>query len=121
MKHKIFTTKFLLLQLRPPPLPPPHAPSDAHSDAAAHGPPHLIHLLVVLEGAQSLVVALDLVPQDGVLLRCPSLVKLQATHSVQSLQVQPATELDAHSVHDKVRLEVHLRDRGRDRERDRDG
>lgn len=92
-------------------LSPPHASSDTHSDAATHGPPHLIHLLVVLEGAQPLVVALDLVPQDGVLLRRPSLVELQATHSVEALQVQPATEVDTHSVHDEVRLEMNLRGR----------
>lgn len=90
-------------------LPPPHASSYAHADATAHGPPHLIHLLVVLEGAQSLVVPLDLVPQDGVLLRRPPLVVLETAHTVQSLQVHPATEQHAHSVHDEVRLEVDLR------------
>lgn len=58
--------------------------------------------------AYSLIVPVDLVAQHQVLLGGPAIVELQTTDAVQSLEVQPAAELDAHAVHDEVRSNMDL-------------
>lgn len=67
-----------------------------------------VHALVVLELAQPLVVALDLVSQRGVLDGGALLVQLQAARALQLLQVDPAAPPDAHAVHYEPRYDVDL-------------
>lgn len=64
--------------------------------------------LLVLEVAQALVVALDLLAQRRVLDGRAVLVQLQAPGPVQPLEVDPAAPPHAHPVHYEPGHDVHL-------------
>jgi hypothetical protein len=66
-------------------------------------------MLRFLKVFQSLVVSLELLLQDRVFVGSSSLVVVQFADAVESLEVQPATELHADAVDDEMRLDVNLR------------
>ena len=79
-------------------------PRGAHQPRQVSRP----RLALLLELSQPPVVALDLLPQLAVLDGGRVLVKLQAAHAVESLQVDPALPSDAHAVQDEGGADVDL-------------
>lgn len=73
------------------------------------GGPGTIGPLLLLELAQPLIVALQLIAQQSVLLGGPLLVVLETADAVEAVQVDPAPPPHAHAVHDEMRAQVNLK------------
>jgi len=68
-----------------------------------------VHSLLLLEFAQPLVVALDLLSQQRILLGGSFLVVFEAADAVQPVHIDPTAPPHAHAVHDQMRAQVHLK------------
>jgi len=68
-----------------------------------------VHSLFLLEFAQPLVVALDLLSKQRVLLGGSFLVVLEAADAIQPVHIDPTAPPHAHAVHDQMRAQMHLK------------
>ena len=80
-------------------------PSAGHKPRQVSGP----GLALLLKLPQPPVIALHLLPELLVLLHSVHLVKLEAAHPVQPLEVEPAFPPDTDTVEDKRGAEVDLK------------
>lgn len=74
-------------------------------------PADVYALLCVLEVLQPLAVAVELFLEDRVLMCTSPFVVFEPAGAFQSLEVQPASESNANSIHDEMRLDMNLRNK----------
>lgn len=92
----------------------PHSAASTNANATSSKGFHFVGSVVsvgsllIFEIPQSLIVSIDLLPQDVIFMDGPSLIVLKTADAVQSLQIDPAAKPNTDTVHDEWGLDVNL-------------